>query len=88
MTPKKVKKARTSGNGFDRFKFVLTDALEHHTQALLQKSLVSEKGITIPNLLYENSLCTIRDFKWETLCAQPKVAAMPAVREFYANAYE
>lgn len=73
---------------YDKRKFVSEQAFEMYQLAIeKQKPWVAERGfdlyMTGP---YERMMHNISRRQWQKLCAQPKSAVTPVVREFYANA--
>jgi hypothetical protein len=79
------KRARGSSSSQSIALFVDDEAASHYTK-VSSRNLVKERGINISRHLYPPIADTIEARQWTKFTAQPSVAVVPVVREFYANA--
>ncbi len=73
---------------FDNSKFVSEDAQTRYYDSVSGKTLIAERGLIVTPTGYPGIWNNIRARGWSEFCAQPKMAIVPIVREFYANAPE
>ena len=81
-------KKRKSKVVFDGNKFVSEEAQTRYHESVSGRSLIAERGLIVTPIGYLGISSIIRARGWGELCAQPKLAIVPIVREFYANAPE
>ena len=73
---------------FDKEKFISEDAQNQFHETVAKRHPIAERGLCIPGVNFPSIQNNFRARQWDDFCAQPKVAIVPIVREFYANAPE
>ena len=81
-------KKRKSKLIFDNSKFVSEEAQTRYHESVSNRSLIAERGLIPTSTRFPSIWSIIRQRGWGEFCAQPKLAIVPLVREFYANAPE
>ena len=81
-------KKRKSKVVFDSSKFVSEEAQIRYHDSVSNRSLIAERGLIPTSSGFPGIWNIIRQRGWGEFCAQPKLAIVPLVREFYANALE
>ena len=86
MASSSTAKKRKSKLIFDNRKFVSEEAQTRYYESVSGRSLIAERGLIVTPTGYPGISSIIRARGWGEFCAQPKLAIIPIVREFYANA--
>ena len=81
-------KKRKSKLVFDTEKFVSEEAQTRFHASVVKRNPIAERGLCVKGVNQPSIQNNFRARKWDEFCNQPKVAIVPIVREFYANALE
>ena len=83
-----VKKKGKGVIQFDKTKFVSENAQNRYYDSISNRNSIVERGLCVTGIDCPTITANIRERKWDNFCAQPQVAIVPVVREFYANVPE